>query len=162
MTETGLADRTKLELVALARARGIAVSGTKAALVERLEASPEPAEEDTGPSREQLRQALADHLLADAAQLRTQMFAPTTELKAMSVADGHGASSIEIAQVDREQPTFTDQRTIAATIALVVATAAELGGSSAAGGGLVDELEKQRAARRSAAAAALTDSRRSS
>lgn len=160
MTETDLRALTKLELVALARARDLATSGTKAALIERLEAAPEPETAPPAPSREQRRQALADHLLDDAAQLRAQMFAATTEVKAMSVADGHGASSVEIVEIQREQPTFTDQRTIAATIALVVTTAAELGGSSAAGGGLVDELAQQRAARRLAASAPVPDSRR--
>lgn len=70
---------------------------------------------------EQRRLDLAESLMADAERLRLQLFAPCVERKAMIVSLGREAGSeIQVVNIDRDQPTFRDQQTIATTLAIAV------------------------------------------
>lgn len=108
------------------------------------------------PTPAERKQALADGLLDDAVRLRGQMFAPTIEKKAVKLAGGeHSADQVEIVEIERDEPTFTEKKLLAQTISIVLDKALELGGNAATGeGGVLDEVSKARAARRESAAAA--------
>lgn len=67
------------------------------------------------------RADLAAGLLADAQRLRTQLFAPVIEKRAMAIAVGHDqGQTIEVAHVDLDRPTPTDQVKIMTAVAIAV------------------------------------------
>lgn len=96
---------------------------------------------------------LAVDLLGDVERLRLQMFAPTTERRAMVVSDGEGLGShVELVDIEREQPTFAEQKTLVTTIAVAVDKLVELdAGSEEEPADGIDELAERRAADRGAA-----------
>jgi hypothetical protein len=104
-------------------------------------------------SPHQRRIELGRGLLDDAEQLRAQLFAPCVERRAIPVSDGPAIGGhVEIVDVERDRPTFADQKVIAQTIALVLDTSAELLAEEAtAGGGVLHDLGAERAARRRSA-----------
>lgn len=65
--------------------------------------------------------ALAEGLMSDIARIRDQMFAPCVERKVVTVA---GSVKVEgrweIVDIDRDKPTFTEQKSIMTTIAIAV------------------------------------------
>jgi AcrR family transcriptional regulator len=65
------------------------------------------------------RADLAAGLMADAQRLRLQLFAPCVEKRAM-VVGGKEFSSVEIAEIERDQPTFAEQTKIMTSIAIAV------------------------------------------
>lgn len=67
------------------------------------------------------RADLAAGLMADAQRLRTQLFAPCVERKAMAVnAGGDRGQEIEVAEVHHTQPPFADQVKIMTAVAIAV------------------------------------------
>lgn len=67
------------------------------------------------------RADLAAGLLADAQRLRTQLFAPVVEKRAMAInAGGDLGQDIEIAEVPLDRPTPTDQVKIMTAVAIAV------------------------------------------
>lgn len=67
------------------------------------------------------RADLAAGLMADAQRLRTQLFAPVIEKRAMAIsAGGDLGQDIEIAEVPLERPTPTDQVKIMTAVAIAV------------------------------------------
>lgn len=95
---------------------------------EGLEVSSAQARAKTARAREVLeavtaekRADLAAGLLADAQRLRTQLFAPTVEKRAMAIAlGGDLGQDIEVAEVPLERPTPTDQVKIMTAVAIAV------------------------------------------
>ena len=63
---------------------------------------------------------LAGQLLDDVMRLRAQLFAPCTDLSARSVGVGEGVQRIEVAEVHRPAPSFTDQKQIMIGIGIAV------------------------------------------
>jgi len=64
---------------------------------------------------------LASNLLDDIERIRTQLFAPVVEKKAMTVSQGHTlGSQIEIAEVELNRPTAGDQKLMMTAIAIGV------------------------------------------
>lgn len=105
-----------------------------------------------------VKAGLGEGLLADAARLRGQMFAPTVERKAMVTGQGEGYSSVEVVDIDRDEPTFAEKKAIAQTITILTDKAVELLGADddVAEGGILHDLGAEREARRGAAAQAAT------
>ncbi len=67
------------------------------------------------------RADLAAGLLADAQRLRTQLFAPVVEKRAMAIAvGGDMGQEIEVAEVPLDRPTPTDQVKIMTAVAIAV------------------------------------------
>lgn len=67
------------------------------------------------------RADLAAGLMADAQRLRTQLFAPVVEKRAMAIALGpHRGQEIEVAEVPLDRPTPTDQVKIMTAVAIAV------------------------------------------
>lgn len=67
------------------------------------------------------RQALAIGLMDDIERLRTQLWEPCVEKKPMVVSDGgESGSHVEVVEVERDQPTFADQKAIMTTLAIAV------------------------------------------
>ena len=67
------------------------------------------------------RADLAAGLMADAQRLRTQLFAPVVEKRAMAInAGGDLGQDIEIAEVPLDRPTPTDQVKIMTAVAIAV------------------------------------------
>lgn len=72
-------------------------------------------------SMEQRKLNLAAGLMDDIERLRAQLWAPCVERKAMVVAQGLNAgSAIEVAEVEHDQPTFGDQKSIMTSLAIAV------------------------------------------
>lgn len=70
---------------------------------------------------EERKARLAAALMDDIERVRKQLWAPTVERKAMTVNHGNNlGSSVEIVDIDRDQPTFADQRQIMTTLAIAV------------------------------------------
>jgi hypothetical protein len=114
------------------------------------------AEEPVEPTFAEKKKALAADLLVDAAVLRTQLFAPCVEVKAMVVSDGgskdfNEGSHVEIVNLERTEPTFAEKKYLAGAIAILVDKALELQGNATAEGTVVDELKAQRDKRRGTA-----------
>lgn len=65
-----------------------------------------------------MKAQLARDLLHDVQRLRAQLFAPCVERKAMVVGDARSGSHVEIVDVDRDQPTFGDQKQIITAVAI--------------------------------------------
>lgn len=64
---------------------------------------------------------LALDLMDDIQQIRAQLFAPCVERKAMVVSDGAQLGShVEVIDVERDQPSFGDQKAIMTTLAIAV------------------------------------------
>lgn len=64
---------------------------------------------------------LASDLLDDAQALRAQLFAPAVERKAMVVSHGKDiGSSVEVVDIERDQPTFAEQTRIMTSIAIAI------------------------------------------
>lgn len=96
--------RGQATVTRIANAEGITLdrSATKAAVEARMA---------------QLKSDLAD----DAARLRQQLFAPCVEQKAMTVALGRGqGSTVEIVEIHRDQPTFSEQARIMTAVGIAV------------------------------------------
>lgn len=67
------------------------------------------------------RAELAAGLMADAQRLRTQLFAPVVEKRAMAINVGHDqGQEIEVAEVPLERPTPSDQVKIMTAVAIAV------------------------------------------
>lgn len=70
---------------------------------------------------EERRLALASDLLGDVERLREQLFAPCVERKVVTIAGSAKESgSWEIVDIDRDQPTFAEQKQIMTSIAIGV------------------------------------------
>lgn len=70
---------------------------------------------------ERARWDIAEGLVDDIARLRGQLFAPCTERKVVTIAGSvKEKGTWEIVDIDRDQPTFTDQRAIMTTLAIAV------------------------------------------
>lgn len=68
-----------------------------------------------------LRSQLNVGLLEDARRLRAQLWQPVVEKKAVVVSGGQGmGSSIEIAEVDLDEPTFADKQRIITAVAIAI------------------------------------------
>lgn len=64
---------------------------------------------------------LAADLLDDLERLRLQLFEPCVERKAMAISGGmHEPGRVEIVDIDRDQPTFVEQKQIMTTLAIGV------------------------------------------
>ncbi len=84
-------------------------SKTAAATKERLE------------RMEERKQTLAEGLMDDIAQLRERMFAPCTERKIVTIAGSvKEQGTWQVAEVDRDEPTFAEQKSLMTTIAIAV------------------------------------------
>jgi len=96
--------------------------------------------------------AMSEQLLASADRLHGQLFAPTVQRKAVKVSDGPMMGDrVEIVNIELDEPTFSDKRTIASTIHILVDKALELAGNTATNkGGVLDELAAAREKRRAA------------
>lgn len=98
------------------------------ARAEGIETSTPQARAKTARARETLeavtaekRANLAAGLMADAQRLRTQLFAPTVEKRAMAIAiGGDMGQGIEVAEVELDRPTPTDQVKIMTAVAIAV------------------------------------------
>jgi transposase-like protein len=64
---------------------------------------------------------LTSNMIDDIERLRSQLFAPAVERKAFVVSGGQmRAATIEIAEVELDQPTFADQKNIVAALATLL------------------------------------------
>jgi len=98
------------------------------ARAEGIETSTPQARAKTARAREVLdavtaekRADLAAGLMADAQRLRTQLFAPVVEKRAMAVNQGGDLGQIiEVAEVELDRPTPTDQVKIMTAVAIAV------------------------------------------
>ena len=110
--ETGIPKRT---IVDWAKAAGIETSSPQA------RAKTARAREVLEAVTAEKRADLAAGLLADAQRLRTQLFAPVVEKRAMAIALGHDqGQEIEVAEVPLDRPTPTDQVKIMTAVAIAV------------------------------------------
>lgn len=67
------------------------------------------------------RAQLASDLMGDVNRLRGQLFAPCVERKVVTLAGSKDeVGTWELVDIDRDQPTFTDQKAIMTTIAIAV------------------------------------------
>lgn len=108
--DTGIPRRT---LARWATAAGIPTSSPQA------RAKTARAREALAAVTAEQRTNLAAGLMADAQRLRLQLFAPCVEKRAM-VVGGKEFSSVEIAEIERDQPTFAEQTKIMTSIAIAV------------------------------------------
>ena len=110
--ETGIPKRT---IVDWAKAAGIETSSPQA------RAKTARARETLEAVTAEKRADLAAGLMADAQRLRTQLFAPVVEKRAMAIALGHDlGQGIDIAEVPLDRPTPTDQVKIMTAVAIAV------------------------------------------
>lgn len=93
----------------------------RAEMAERFQTKTAAATRAHAQTMEQRRAALASDLMDDVQKIRTQLFAPCVERKAMIVSQGkEQGSEVEVVDIERERPTFGDQQRIMTTLAIAV------------------------------------------
>lgn len=106
--------------------KGTVTRWAKAAGVETVPdpknaAAVEAARKKWAETMEQRKQDLAAGLMDDIAQLREQMFSPCREQKIVTIAGSVKTEGRwDVAQMERDQPTFQDQKALMTTIAIAV------------------------------------------
>lgn len=119
-------------------------------LIARLEQV--TADHPIEPSLADRKKLMSEQMLASADRLHGQLFAPTVQRKAVKVSDGAMmGDSVTIVDIELNEPTFSDKRTIVFTVGVLVDKALELAGNTATNkGGVLDELAAAREKRRAA------------
>lgn len=96
---------------------GIDTAAISGRASEKTAAANEARVEDMAARRAQL----ASDLMGDVNRLRGQLFAPCVERKVVTLAGSKDeVGTWELVDIDRDQPTFTDQKAIMTTIAIAV------------------------------------------
>lgn len=93
----------------------------RAQISERVTAKTRAANEARVEDMAARRAQLASDLMGDVNRLRGQLFAPCVERKVVTLAGSKDeVGTWELVDIDRDQPTFTDQKAIMTTIAIAV------------------------------------------